>query len=223
MGGEPCFSHPFHCGGSPHLLGCTSNQLHQRVRLPCIHNWNTMDWVLSLAPQPSAVRGSNRSPPCLHQRKEANGKVGQAQIPLQKSLLHVGPDHMCGILAQAPMALLVVKEQIGSTQAIHLHVFQLPKHWVTLQYVHDLSAFQENVGGQGRPGRSAIITSSIMAYSSAGVSSFPSPTPASTSDSPCTENLGASSSNVYSPWSSGEYISPESSCLSESITGTQQL
>ena len=137
MGGEPCFSHPFHCGGSPHLLGCTSSQLHQRVRLPCIHDWNTMNWVLSLAPQPSVVRGSNRSPPCLHQRKEANGKVGQAQIPLQKSLLHVGPDRMCGILAQAPMALLVVKEQIGSTQAIHLHVFQLPKHRVTLQYVHD--------------------------------------------------------------------------------------
>ena len=42
-GGEPCFSHHFHCGGSPHLLGCTSNQLHQRVGLPCIHNWNTMD------------------------------------------------------------------------------------------------------------------------------------------------------------------------------------
>ena len=52
MGGEPCFSHPFHCGGSPSLLGCTSNQLHQRVRLPCIHDWNTMDWVLSPAPQP---------------------------------------------------------------------------------------------------------------------------------------------------------------------------
>ena len=55
------------------------------------------------------------------------------------------------------------------------------------------------------------------------VSTIPSPTSASISDSPCTENLGASSSDVYSPWSSGEYISPESSCLSESITGTQQL
>ena len=72
-------------------------------------------------------------------------------------------------------------------------------------------------------GRSAIITSSIMAYSSAGVSSFPSPTPVSASDSPCMDNCGALSSDVYSPWSSGEYISPESSCLSESITGAQQL
>ena len=43
MGGEPSFGHPFHCSGSPSLLGCASNQLHRRVRLPCIHNWNTMD------------------------------------------------------------------------------------------------------------------------------------------------------------------------------------
>ena len=39
----------------------------------------------------------------------------------------MGPDGMCGVLSQAPMALLVVKEQIGGTWAIHLHVFQLPK------------------------------------------------------------------------------------------------
>ena len=34
------------------------------------------------------------------------------------------------------MALLFIKEQIGSLQAIHLHVLQLPKDWVTLQYMH---------------------------------------------------------------------------------------
>ena len=83
--------------------------------------------------------------------------------------------------------------------------------------------FQENVGRRGRPGWSAIITSSIMVYSSTGVSSIPYPTSASASDSPCTENCGVPSSDVYSPWSSGEYISPESLCLSESITGAQQL
>ena len=49
----------------------------------------------------------------------------------------MGPDRMCSILAQALMALLVIKEQIGSAWAIHLHVFQLPKDWVTLQYMHD--------------------------------------------------------------------------------------
>ena len=27
-GGKPSFGHPFHCRGSPSLLGCTSNQLH---------------------------------------------------------------------------------------------------------------------------------------------------------------------------------------------------
>ena len=66
--GEPSFGHLFHCRGSPCLLGCTSNQLHQRVRLPCIHHWNTGGRVLSLAPQPSAIGGSDSSLPCLHQR-----------------------------------------------------------------------------------------------------------------------------------------------------------
>ena len=78
MGGKPNFGHLFHCGGSPSLLGCTSHQLARGVGLPCIHNWNIMHWVLSLAPQPSAAGGSNCSLPHLHQRKEANGKVGRA-------------------------------------------------------------------------------------------------------------------------------------------------
>ena len=34
------------------------------------------------------------------------------------------------------MALLFIKEQIGSPQAIHLHVLQLPKEQVALQYMH---------------------------------------------------------------------------------------
>ena len=78
MGGEPSISCPFHCIGSPSLLGCASHQLTQGIRLPCIHDWNIMDWVLSLAPQLLAIRGSNCLPPHLHQRKEANGKVGRA-------------------------------------------------------------------------------------------------------------------------------------------------
>ena len=73
-----------------------------------------------------------------------------------------------------------------------------------------IPAFQENAGGRGQPGWLAIITSSIMAYSSAGASLIPSLTSASASDSPCMENLGVPSSGMYSPCSSGEYISPES-------------
>ena len=49
----------------------------------------------------------------------------------------MGLDGMCGILRQAATALLVIKEQIGSAQAIYLYMFQLPKNWVALQYVHD--------------------------------------------------------------------------------------
>ena len=86
-----------------------------------------------------------------------------------------------------------------------------------------IPTFQENMGGRGQPGWSDIVTSNIMAYSSAGVSLVPSSMSMSASDSPCMENHGASSNDVYSPWSSGEYISPKSSRLSGSITGAQQL
>ena len=48
----------------------------------------------------------------------------------------MSPDHIQGILAQTPMVLLVIKERIGSPLAIHLHVLQLSKDRVTLQYVH---------------------------------------------------------------------------------------
>ena len=130
---------------------------------------------------------------------------------------------MRGILPQTPMALLIIKEQISSARAIHLHMFQLPKNRSPFSMCMTIHAFQENAGGWGQPGWSAIVTSSIMVYSSAGVSSIPSPASVSTSDSPCMENHGVSSSDVYSPWSSGEYISPKSSCLSESISGAQQL
>ena len=135
----------------------------------------------------------------------------------------MGLDSMLGILPQTPMALLVVKEEVSSTQAIHFHMFQLPKNQITLQYMHNHPCVPRKCGGIGRPGWSTIITSSIMAYSSAGVSPVPSPTSASALDNLCMENHGVSSNDVYSPWSSGEYISPESSCLSKSITGTQQL
>ena len=114
-----------------------------------------MDWVLSPAPQPSAVGGSNRLLPHLHQRKEANGKVGRVRNSLQKSLLQVGSDCMCSILAQAPMALLVIKEQIGSAQAIQLHVFQFPKDWVALQYVHD---HPHVLGECGRMGPTRVVS-----------------------------------------------------------------
>ena len=42
------------------------------------------------------------------------------------------------------VALLIIEEQIGSPQAIHLHVLQLPKDWVILQYVH----YHSHVSGE---------------------------------------------------------------------------
>ena len=121
----------------------------------------------------------------------------------------MSPDSMHGVLPQTLTALLVIKEQVSSAWAIHLHMFQVPKNRVALQFMHDHPHVRRKHRGRGQPGWSAIVTSSIMAYSSAGVSSVPSPTSASASDSPCTENRGASSNDMYSPWLS--------------ISGTQQL
>ena len=132
----------------------------------------------------------------------------------------MSPDRIHGILAQTLMALLVVKEQIGSSRAIR---FSSLRTRLLFNMCITIPSFQENVGGWGQPAQSDIINSHIMAYSSAGVSSIPSLTSASTSDSPCMENHRAPSSDLYSPCSSGKYITPESSCLSESITGVQQL
>ena len=67
----------------------------------------------------------------------------------------MSPDRICSILAQTPMALLVIKEQVGSPQAIHLHMLQLPKDQVTLQYVHYHSRIP---GEHGRMGLTRVVS-----------------------------------------------------------------
>ena len=48
----------------------------------------------------------------------------------------MSPGCMHSILTQTMAALPIIEEQIGSPQAIHLHVLQLPRDQVILQYVH---------------------------------------------------------------------------------------
>ena len=122
MGGESCLSPLPHPRGSSILLRCTSHQLARGVRLLCHSNWCIMGRVLGPTSEPSAVGGSDRPLPGLHQREEANVEVGRVQNTLQKDL-HVGSDSIRGILLQTPMALLVVEEQVSSTRAIYLHMF----------------------------------------------------------------------------------------------------
>ena len=49
----------------------------------------------------------------------------------------MGLDSICGLLLQFPMALLVVEEQVSSTRAIYLHMLQLLKNQITLEYMHN--------------------------------------------------------------------------------------
>ena len=93
--------------------------------------------VLGLTSEPLAVRGSDGLLPCLHQGEKADIEVGRVRDPLQKGLLHVGSDSIHSPLLQTLTALLVIKEQVSSARAIYLHMLQLPKYRVTLEYVHD--------------------------------------------------------------------------------------
>ena len=137
MAGESCPS-LFPCPkGSPILLRCTPHQLARGVRLLGHSNWCIMGRVLSPTSEPSMVGGSDRPLPCLHQGKVANIEVGSVGDPLRKGLLHVDLDSICSILLQTPMALLVIEEQVSSTRAIYLHMFQLPKNRIAFEYVHD--------------------------------------------------------------------------------------
>ena len=77
MGDESCLGPLPHPRGSPILLRCTPHQLARGVRLPCCSNWCIMVRVLSSTSEPSAVRGSDGLPPCLHQGEEAHIEVGR--------------------------------------------------------------------------------------------------------------------------------------------------
>ena len=77
MGDSSCLSPLPHPRGSPILLRCTPHQLARGVRLPCCSNWCIMGRVLSLTPKPSAVGGSDRPLPHLHQGEEAHIEVSR--------------------------------------------------------------------------------------------------------------------------------------------------
>ena len=133
----------------------------------------------------------------------------------------MGPDHMCGILAQALMALLVIKEQIGSARAIHLYVFQLPKNRVTLQYVHD----HPRIPGEcGRMGLTRAVSHRHLQHHGIFLCwgfllSFPNT--CQHIEQPLHRKSQGFIQRHVLPLVI--YISPESSHLLESITGAQQL
>ena len=54
-----------------------------------------------------------------------------------------------GVLLQTPMALLVIEEQVSSTRAVYLYMFQLPKDGIGLKYVHDRPRVPRECGRAG--------------------------------------------------------------------------
>ena len=100
----------------------------------------------------------------------------------------------------------------------NLPEFPMPWEPVTHSQVRDLLKSAQSIG---RP--YMVLVHSHHHHQHDGIFLCSSPMSASASGNPCTENLRVPSRGRYSPCSSGEYISPESSHLSESITGAQQL
>ena len=135
----------------------------------------------------------------------------------------MGLDSTRGILLQTPTALLVIKEQVRNTQAIYLHMLQLPKNWIALQYMHNHPCIP---GKCGRMASTRAVSHHHLQHHGIffhwGLTG-PFPDICKCIRQPLQGKSWASSNDMYSPWSSGEYISPESLHLSGSITGTQQL
>ena len=67
----------------------------------------------------------------------------------------MGLDSIHGLLLQTPMALLVIEEQVSITRAIYLHMLQLSKNWVTLEYMHDHPCIPRE---HGRMGSTRVIS-----------------------------------------------------------------
>ena len=127
----------------------------------------------------------------------------------------MGPDSMRGILPQTPTALLVIKEQVSSTQAVHLHMFQLPKIWIALQYVHNHPHVPRKCRGTG-PTR-AVHHCHLQHHDVFFHWHLTCPF------SNICKHIRQPLHGKLHPWLSGEYISPKSLHLAESITGAQQL
>ena len=117
--------------------------------------------------------------------------------PLEECFCHMGLEVLSNILLKSSVALLVIKEKIGSAWAIHLHILQIWKCRISLQDVEDDASIPRECGWVQMPGSSAIVTSSSKAYSLAGgwttVTSYSRDV--STSDKPwmekfCTPTLG---------------------------------
>ena len=94
-----------------------------------------------------------------------------------------------GTLLQTLMPLLVIKEQVGSTRAIYLHMFQLPKNQITLEYMHDHPCIPRECG---RAGSTRVISHCHFQHQDifpTEVSPVPSLTSANVS-APARKNVG---------------------------------
>ena len=108
--------------------------------------------------QPLSLWRSEAATACHHasiRGKRLMVKWAECEIHSEKASSTWVRDGTRGILPQAPTAQLVIKEQIGSAWAIYLHMFQLPKNQVALQYVHDHSRIP---GEHGRTGPTRVIS-----------------------------------------------------------------
>ena len=122
-----------------------------------------------------------------------------------------------------PDALLVIEKQIGSPQAIHLHVLQLPKDWVTLQYMH----YHSRVPGEHRWTQPTGVVSHHHLQHHGIFLHWglvdPFPNIHQCIRQPLHGKVwGAIQQCVFPLFILGIH-SPESSCLPKSITGAQQL
>ena len=98
------------------------------------------------------IQCGHGSPPTLHQQKEDNYKMSRPGNPLGECFCHIGSKFLSDILLKSSVALLVIKEKIGSAWAVHLCMLQILKHGISLQDVKDHASIPRECRQARTPG-----------------------------------------------------------------------
>ena len=102
----------------------------------------------SLAPP---IQCNHGPPPTLHQWEEDDYEMSRPGNPLRECFCHIGSKVLSDILLKSSVALLVIKEKIGGSWAIHLHMLQILKCGISLQDKKDLASIPRECGWTRTP------------------------------------------------------------------------
>ena len=111
-----------------------------------------MVWILHLGPLVPPIRCGHGPPPTFCQWEEDDYEMSRLGNPLGECFCHMGLEVLSDILLKSSVALLVIKEKIGSAWAVHLHMLQILKCGIPLQDVKDHASIPRECRWAWMPG-----------------------------------------------------------------------